>query len=120
MTALANYFEELLNWIPKEVALAVVIVIVMTEITKRIMRLLEEDLETKYKKEIKIFDHTKIIFVTFWSIFASVFLVMAGVYTWQAMPLYFLAILGAAVILYEYVVKRLNKIWKDEEIVKEN
>lgn len=113
MTALANYFEELLNWIPKEVALAVIIVIVMTELTKQIMAILEEEVETQKGKQIKIFDHIKIIFVTFWSILASVFLVLAGVYTWHALPLYFFAVLGAAVILYEYVVKRLNKIWKD-------
>lgn len=115
MTALTNYFEELLNWIPKEVGIAVVIVIFLTEVTKKAVKKLEEKLESKKGKQIKIFDHTKIIFVTIWSIIASVILVIAGVYTWQALPLYFLAIIGGSIVLYEYVGKRLNKIWKDQE-----
>lgn len=111
MEVITNYLKELLEWIPKEVILAVFIVVVITEITKKSLEVLEKKLEEKKQKQIKFFDHTKVIFVTVWSVVMAIILVVSGVYKWQQLPLYFFVIFGASVILYEYIVKKIKKIW---------
>jgi hypothetical protein len=111
MEVITNYLKELLEWIPKEVILSVFIVVVITEITKKSLEVLEKKLEEKKQKQIKFFDHTKVIFVTVWSVVMAIILVVSGVYKWQQLPLYFFVIFGASVILYEYIVKKIKKIW---------
>jgi hypothetical protein len=111
MEVITNYLKELLEWIPKEVILSVFIVVVITEITKKSLEVLEKKLEEKKQKQIKFFDHTKVIFVTVWSVVIAIILVVSGVYKWQQLPLYFFVIFGASVILYEYIVKKIKKIW---------
>lgn len=111
MEVITNYLKELLEWIPKEVILSVFIVVVITEITKKSLEVLEKKLEEKKQKQIKFFDHTKVIFVTVWSVIMAIILVVSGVYKWQQLPLYFFVIFGASVILYEYIVKKIKKIW---------
>ena len=112
MEIINNYLNELLHWIPKEVILAVVLVVVMTEITKQSLAKLEVILEEKKGKEIKFFDHTKVIFVTVWSVIAAVILALSNTYTWSQLPLYLFMIFGAAVACYEYIVKKIGKLWE--------
>lgn len=112
MDIITNYLKELLDWIPKEVILAVLIVVVLTEFTKKALAILEEKLEAKKGKQIKFFDHTKVIFVTLWSMVASIILAVSEVYTWQQVPLYLFMIFGAAVACYEYIIKKMSKLWE--------
>lgn len=112
MDLITDYLKEFLEWLPKEVLLAVLIVVVITECTKRALKVLEEKLEAKKGKEIRFFDHTKIIFVTVWALVATVILGFAGVYTWTQAPMYGFTIFGAAVACYEYIVKKIGKLWE--------
>lgn len=112
MDLITDYLKEFLEWLPKEVLLAVLIVVVLTECTKRALKVLEEKLEAKKGKEIKFFDHTKVIFVTLWSLIAAVILALANVYTWTQAPMYGFTIFGAAVACYEYIVKKIGKLWE--------
>lgn len=112
MEVITNYLKELLESIPKEVVIAILLVVILAECTKRAVSKLEEYLENKYQKQIKIFDHTKVIFVTLWSVIASILLAVANVLTWHQVPLYFFVIFGAAVVLYEYIVKKVQKLWE--------
>lgn len=110
MDVITNYFRELLEAIPKELILAVLLVVVLTELTKIGLTYLENYLETKKGKQIKFFDHTKIIFVIFWSLVFSCILVFASVYTWAKMPLYFFFILGFSIFFYELILKKLKAL----------
>lgn len=112
MDFITDYLKEIVNWLPKEVIVAVLVVVLLTEFTKRSLKVLEEKLEQKKGKEIKFFDHTKVIFVTFWSIVASVLLAVAKVYTWTQLPMYLFVIFGASVALFEYIVKKVTKLWE--------
>lgn len=107
-------FSDLINKvfenIPYQVIIAVFVVIVITELTKKLFEKVEKKLEAKKGKEIKIFNHTKIIFSIFWSLVLSVSFVFAKIYTWGESPLYFLVIVGAATIFYELVLKKIKNI----------
>jgi len=107
-----DYVKDLLQTIPKEVIIAVIIVVVLTECTKKGLAKLEEKLEAKKGKEIKFFDHTKIIFVTVWAAVASILLAVAEVIAWKQLPLYGFCILGASVAAYEYIIKKVQALWE--------
>lgn len=110
MEVITNYIKELLEAIPKEVIFAVFLVVILTELTKILLSSLEKYLETKKGKEIKLFDHTKIILVIFWSLIFSAILAISKVYTWPKMPLYFFAILGLSSFFYELIIKKLKAL----------
>ena len=109
---LADYIKELISFIPKEVIFAVIIVVVLTECTKKALAGIETMLEEKKGKQIKFFDHTKIIFVTLWSLVAAILLAVAEVFAWKQLPLYGFCILGAAVAAYEYIIKKVKVLWE--------
>ena len=82
----------------------------MVKMAKNILAKLEKKLEAKKGKEIKFFDHTKIILSLFWSLLLAVSFAFGKIYTWAELPLYFLVIVGGATILYELVWKQIKKI----------
>ena len=91
-------------------ALTIFVVIVFTELTKKFFTLIEKELEAKKGKEIKFFDHTKIIFSLVWSLLLALSFAIGKIYTWAELPLYFLVIVGAATILYELVWKKIKNL----------
>lgn len=108
MEALKNLFNEI--GIPYQVLFAIIVVVFFTEASKDACKSLEKYLEEKKGKEIKIFDHTKIIFLIFWSAIACVCLALAKIITWVTFPLYLFAIIGCCSFLYELIIKKV-KTW---------
>ena len=104
MEALKNLFNEI--GIPYQVLFAISVVVLSKDACKS----LEKYLEEKKGKEIKIFDHTKIIFLIFWSAIACVCLALAKIITWVTFPLYLFAIIGCCSFLYELIIKKV-KTW---------
>lgn len=110
MDILIDFCRSMLAQIPFQVVVAVFVVIVFTELTKQFFALIEKELEAKKGKEIKFFDHTKIVFSLAWSLVLSLTFAIGKIYTWAELPLYFLVIVGAATILYELVWKKIKKL----------
>lgn len=99
--------------IPGEVVVAILGVICITEFAKRGLAVLEEYLEKKYQKEIKFFNHTKILLTCIFSICATCTLCATHVLSWYACPMYSLAVMGASALLYDVVLKKLQKFIED-------
>lgn len=108
MEALKNFFIEI--GIPYQVILCMIVVVFATEATKDLFKKLEDYLEEKYQKQIKIFDHTKIIFLILWSVIATVCLAIGNIIAWPTFPLYLFAIIGVCSFLYELILKKV-KAW---------
>lgn len=108
-------FEQIMNQfgIPGQVVLAIIAVVFVTEATKELFKKLEEYLEAKKGKEIKFFDHTKIVFLIFWSIVAAILLAVYKVITWSGVPLYVFAIIGFSSFCYELILKKVKKCLED-------
>ena len=111
METLQKVFIEI--GIPYQVVFAIIAIVFLTEWTKTLAKNVEIYLEEKYKKEIKIFDHTKIIFLIFWSIMANICLVIGKVITWSLMPLYTFALIGVCSFCYELIIKKVQKWLED-------
>ena len=110
MEALKNFLVEI--GIPYQVLFAIIVVVFITEASKDACKSLEKYLEEKKGKEIKIFDHTKIIFLIFWSSIACVCLALAKIISWVTLPLYLFAIIGCCSFLYELILKKV-KAWSE-------
>ncbi len=92
--------------IPVIVAVAAVIMLVYGSIT--LAGIIEDYLEERSGKQIKIFDHKKIWLSLFWCIVVSVTLALASFIQWRETPYYCLLILGASTFLYEAFLKKLG------------
>lgn len=92
--------------IPVIVAVAAVIMLVYGSIT--LAGIIEDYLEERSGKQIKIFDHKKIWLSLFWCIVVSVTLALASFIQWKETPYYCLLILGASTFLYEAFLKKLG------------
>lgn len=108
MEVLKNLFKEI--GIPYQVLFAIIVVVFLTEASKDACKSLEKYLEEKKGKEIKIFDHTKIIFLIFWAAIACVCLVLAKIISWETLPLNLFAVIGCCSSLYELIIKKV-KTW---------
>lgn len=97
--------------IPVIVAVAAVIMLVYTSV--KIAGLIENAIESKTGKQIKIFDHKKIWLSVFWCVIVSVTLALAKFIQWRELAYYCLLILGASTFLYEAFLKKLG-IKKDD------
>lgn len=113
MGVLIDFLRQMFDKMPYQVGIAVLVVIVITELTKNAVAKIEKKIEEKKGKEIKFFDHTKIIFSLFWSLFFSVSFAMGKIFTWAEFPLYFLAIVGASTILYKLVWKKIKGLYSN-------
>lgn len=102
-----SFFESI--GLPVELLLICVLVIIFTEKTKECVKYLEDYLEDKKQKQIKIFDHTKIIFLIFWSIIGNIVLVTSGKATWNNYVMDLFITIGVCITCYELVVKKIQK-----------
>ena len=110
-------FNSILNtvkdYVPVPVIVAVVAVIMLVYGSIYIASIIENAIEAKCKKQIRIFDHKKIWLSVFWCAVVSVALALAGFIAWRECFYYGLLILGASTFLYEAFLKKLG-IKKDE------
>lgn len=102
-------FNQILGGLPQAVLIAAVIVIVFVYLTMDLVKLLEEKLEAKKGKEIKIFDHKKIWLSLLWCIVACIVLAVSNFIAWHELPFYCFVIMGLSTFFYEAVVKRFNE-----------
>lgn len=105
---MTDYFKDVLSHIPYQVIVAVFAVIIITELTKQLLGLLEKVMEKKKGKEIRFFDHTKIILSVFWSFILNLSFCAGKIYSVAEFPLYMLVTVGGASVLYELVWKKLR------------
>lgn len=105
-------FNSILNivkeYVPIPVIVAVAAVIMLVYGSMYLAGIIEDYLEEKKGRQIKIFDHKKIWLSLFWCIVVSVTLALAAFIQWKEMPYYCLLILGASTFLYEAFLKKLG------------
>lgn len=105
-------FNSILNivkeYVPVPVIVAVAAVIMLVYGSIKLAGVVENYLEEKSGKQIKIFDHKKIWLSLFWCIVVSVTLALATFIQWKETPYYCLLILGASSFLYEAFLKKLG------------
>ena len=106
-------FGVLQNYFPMAVFMAVVLVVVFTELLKKVVAKIEIRLEMN-GKQIKIFAYTKIWLAVFCAVVISVALVLAGFLEWKQLFVYTPAILGMSIFLYEAILKTLRKLQNGE------
>ena len=93
MSVLIDFLRQMFDKTPYQIGIAVLVVIVITELSKNAVAKIEKKIEEKKGKEIKFFDHTKIILSLFWSLLLAVSFAFGKIYTWAELPLYFLVII---------------------------
>lgn len=106
-------FGVLQNIFPTAVIMAAVLVVLFTELLKKVVAKIEIRLEMN-GKQIKIFDYTKIWLAVFCAVVISVALVLAGFLEWKELFVYTPAILGMAIFFYEAILKTLRKLQNGE------
>jgi cobalamin synthase len=111
-------FNYILNtikeYVPVPVIVAVVCVIMLVYGSGYIASAIEESIEAKKGKQIKIFDHKKIWLSAFWCIVVTVALAVSKAIEWKEVLYYWLLILGASTFLYEAFLKKIG-IKKEEQ-----
>ena len=104
-----NYILSIVkDYVPIPVIVAVVCVIMLVYGSIYIASAIEEAVEKKKGKQIKIFDHKKIWLSAFWCIVISITLAISKFIEWRQIPYYTLIILGASTFLYEAFLKKLG------------
>ena len=110
-------FNTILNtvkeYVPIPVIVAVAAVIMLVYGSIKIASKIEEAVEAKTGRQIKIFDHKKIWLSFFWCLIVSVALALAGFIAWRETIYYGLFFLGASTFLYEAFLKKTG-IKKEE------
>lgn len=105
-------FNTILNtvkeYVPIPVIVAVAAVIMLVYGSMYLAAVIEEAVETKTGKQIKIFDHKKIWLSVFWCAVVSVALALAKFIAWREAVYYGLLILGASTFLYEAFLKKIG------------
>ena len=97
--------------LPVELFICCGLIITFTEQTKKLCKNIEFYFETKKAKEIKIFNHTKIVFLIFWSCVADTGLCVANITGWEKFALNLFVMIGLSSTFYEVILKKVSK-WK--------
>jgi len=112
-------FNTILNtvkeYVPVPVIVAVVCVIMLVYGSCYFASAIEESLEQKKGKQIKIFDHKKIWLSAFWCIIVTVALAVSKAIEWKEVLYYWLLILGASTFLYEAFLKKIGIKKEDQQ-----
>jgi len=112
-------FNSILNvvkeYVPIPVIVAVVCVIMLVYGSTYIASAIEESLEQKKGKQIKIFDHKKIWLSAFWCVVLTIALALSKAIQWKEVLYYWLLILGASTFLYEAFLKKIGIKKEDEQ-----
>lgn len=102
--------DSILERLPEVIIIAAMLVIFFVQSTLSLAETIEEKLEKKYNKQIKIFDHKKIWLLLIWCIIATVILAVSGFIKWLETPFYLFVIMGIATFCYETVIKKLSDL----------
>lgn len=105
LTTIISYVKD---YVPVPVIVAVIAVIMLVYASLYAASLIEQRIEEKKGKQIKIFEHKKIWLSVFWCIILSVALALGGFIAWKETLYYWLLILGASSFLYEAFLKKIG------------
>ncbi len=112
-------FNSILNtvkeYVPIPVIVAVVCVIMLVYGSTYIASAIEESVEQKKGKQIKIFDHKKIWLSAFWCVVLTIALAVSKAIAWKEVLYYWLLILGASTFLYEAFLKKIGIKKEDQQ-----
>ena len=111
LNSILNVVKE---YVPIPVIVAVVAVIMLVYGSLHVAKIIEDYMEEKTGKQLKIFDHKKIWLSVFWCVVVSIALALAKFIEWKQAFYYALLILGASTFLYEAFLKKIG-IKKDED-----
>lgn len=103
------------EYVPIPVIIAVICVIMLVYSSSWIASAIEESIEQKKGKQIKIFDHKKIWLSAFWCIIVTVALAVSKTIEWKQVLYYWLIILGASTFLYEAFLKKIGMNKEDKQ-----
>ena len=103
------------EYVPVPVIVAVACVIMLVYGSSFVISAIEESVEQKKGKQIKIFDHKKIWLSVFWCIVFSVALAVSKYIEWQQVFYYWLLLLGASTFLYEAFLKKTGIKKEDQQ-----
>ena len=103
------------EYVPIPVIVAVVCVIMLVYTSSWLASAIEEAVEEKKGKQIKIFDHKKIWLSAFWCIIVTVALALSKAIEWKQVLYYWLIILGASTFLYEAFLKKIGMNKEDKQ-----
>ena len=110
ITTIISYVKD---YVPAPVIIAVIVVIMLVKASLHAASLIEQRIEEKKGRQIKIFEHKKIWLSVFWCVVLSVALAIGGFIEWKETFYYWLLILGANCFLYEAFFKKTG-IKKDD------
>lgn len=99
--------------LPYQVIFCIIAIIFASDFIKGILAYIETFLEDKKGKQIKFFDHTKIVIVFICSLIAALTLWGLHVIRGVEVFLYSLALCGVSCILYDVVIKKLKQKIED-------
>ena len=112
-------FNSIINtvkeYVPIPVIVAVVCVIMLVYGSTYIASAIEESVEQKKGKQIKIFDHKKIWLSAFWCVVLTIALAVSKAIAWKEVLYYWLLILGASTFLYEAFLKKIGIKKEDQQ-----
>ena len=103
------------EYIPGPVIAAVVCVIMLVYMSSFIATSIEDAVEQKKGKQIKLFDHKKVWLSLFWCILMTITLAISKSIEWKQVPYYSFVILGASTFLYEAFLKKIGIKKEDEQ-----
>lgn len=109
--AIRNTLEEI--GIPAQVIIAIIGIIFASDFIKGVLAYIEKYLEEKKGKQIRFFDHTKIVIVFFCSLIAALTLWGLNVIKGVEVLIYSLALCGVSCILYDVVIKKVKQKIED-------
>ena len=103
-----SILETIKEYVPVPVIVAVIAVIMLVYGSLFLTKSIENYLEEKKGKQIKIFDHKKIWLSALWCAVTVVTLALAKHIEWRECPFYFFVILSASSFLYEAFLKKIG------------
>ena len=108
-------FNQVKEIIPYPVIAGIIAVIMLMYATLYLLTAIEDYLEAKLNKQIKLFDHKKVLLSLLWSVVVSITLVLSGFIEAKQILFYSLMILGGSTVLYETFLKGIGVTKDDKE-----
>ena len=101
--------EVLKDILPLPVIISIITVICLVYLLGQIVTVIEEDIEARKGKQIKLFDHKKIWLSFPCCVLCSVTMAIAGYIEWKELLFYIFVVMGGSTFFYESIVKKIGK-----------
>ena len=101
--------EVLKDILPLPVIISITTVICLVYLLGQIVTVIEEHIEARKGKQIKLFDHKKIWLSFPCCVLCSVTMAIAGYIEWKELLFYIFVVMGGSTFFYESIVKKIGK-----------